>query len=42
MGEGWAGRLPARDWDKGSRIGVVDLWGFTSRKRGRKTLASGG
>jgi hypothetical protein len=20
---GWAGRLPARDWDKGSRIGVV-------------------
>jgi hypothetical protein len=26
MGWGWAEMLPARGWDKGSRVGVVDLW----------------
>jgi hypothetical protein len=29
---GWAGRLPARDWDKGSRIGVVDIGGLHQKK----------
>jgi hypothetical protein len=24
---GWSGRLPARGWDKGSRIGVVAFGG---------------
>jgi hypothetical protein len=28
MGRGWAGRLPARGWGKGSRIGVVDVGGL--------------
>jgi hypothetical protein len=28
MGGGWAGRLPARGRDKGSRIGVVDVGGL--------------
>jgi hypothetical protein len=29
---GWAGRLPARGWDKGSRIGVDDVLGGCTRK----------
>jgi hypothetical protein len=29
---GWAGRLPAKCWDKGSRIGVVDVGGLHQKK----------
>jgi hypothetical protein len=29
---GWAARLPARGWDKGSRIGVVDVGGLHQKK----------
>jgi hypothetical protein len=29
---GWAGRLPARGWDKGCRIGVIDVRGVALEK----------
>jgi hypothetical protein len=29
----WAGRLPARGWDKGYRIGVVDVGGGSHQKK---------